>query len=362
MSETVDPGLHASIARDIYFTHRGGPSQPKTTTSSGLPLRSDPNMLWTRAFRPIHDPRTVPARSSTSSAAVHAPPRRFSTAPRRLSTRREALRIISNIRSNKPARSATRHLAPMDDQRVGALLRVLRIRRGLRQIDVAQLAGVSDVTVSRIERGHLESLSVASVRRIARVLEARIELNLWTRAGAVERLISAHHAALVEAVIATLVGLGWNARPEVSFNFRGERGLVDIVAWHAETRTLLLIEVKTEVVDVGELFGTFDRKRRLAPELARAAGLDPATISTALVVADTATNHRRIRAHAATFGAALPDGGQRFRSFIRRPAGSIQAVAFWAYPTPRDDKSSRSGCDARSAARIDPGAGPPSGS
>jgi len=31
----------------------------------------------------------------------------------------------------------------MDDQRVGALLRVLRIRRGLRQVDVAALAGVS---------------------------------------------------------------------------------------------------------------------------------------------------------------------------------------------------------------------------
>src|ERR1044071_2606548 len=129
----------------------------------------------------------------------------------------------------------------MDDQRLGALLRVLRMRRGLRQVDVALLAGVSDVTISRAERGQLESLSVVALRRIARVLEARLELNLWTRHGEVDRMVSANHAALVDRVIADLVGLGWTARPEVSFNLRGERGLIDILAWHVTTRSLLLL-------------------------------------------------------------------------------------------------------------------------
>ncbi len=222
----------------------------------------------------------------------------------------------------------------MDDQRLGALLRHLRLRRGLRQIDVALLAGVSDVTVSRVERGHMESLSLMALRRISRVLEARLDVSLWTRSGDVERVASGRHSELVDALIRALAATGWTARPEVSFNVRGERGLVDIVAWHAPTRTLLLIEVKTEIVDVGELFGTFDRKRRLAPDIARSLTLEPAAISTALVVADTPTNHRRIRAHAATFGAALPHGGQRFRSFLERPAGSIQALAYWSYRHP----------------------------
>ncbi len=222
----------------------------------------------------------------------------------------------------------------MDDQRVGALLRVLRIRRGLRQVDVAVLAGVSDVTISRAERGHLDSLSLAAIRRIARVLEARLDLRLWTRSGDVERLASGRHSELVDVLIAALRDLGWTARPEVSFNLRGERGLVDIVAWHPGSRSLLLIEVKTEIVDVGELFGTFDRKRRLAPEIGRSLGFEAETISTSLVVADTATNHRRIREHAATFGAVLPHGGKRFRSFIAAPSGSIHALAYWAYRHP----------------------------
>ena len=219
----------------------------------------------------------------------------------------------------------------MDDQRVGALLRILRIRRGLRQIDVAVLAGVSDATVSRIERGQLEQLSVAVLRRVTRVLEARLDLGLWTRAGEVERIASSRHAELVEAIIAVLSEYGWVARPEVSFNLRGERGLIDVLAWHPPSGALLVIEVKTEVVDVGEALGTFDRKVRLAPEVARGLGFAPTSISRALVVADTHTNHRRVAEHAATFGAVLADDGHRFRAFLRKPVGAIAAVAYWPY-------------------------------
>jgi transcriptional regulator with XRE-family HTH domain len=222
----------------------------------------------------------------------------------------------------------------MDDQRVGALLRHLRVRRGLRQFDIAILAGVSDSTVSRVERGDLASLSLDVLRRVARVLEARIDVSVWSRAGDIERVADRRHAELVDNLIIALTAAGWVARPEVSFNLRGERGLVDIVAWHPDTRTVLVIEVKTEIVDVGELFGTFDRKRRLGLEIARAIGFEAERIASALVVADTPMNHRRIAAHAATFGAALPDRGLRFRSFIRRPIGDLAALAFWPYRHP----------------------------
>jgi transcriptional regulator with XRE-family HTH domain len=217
----------------------------------------------------------------------------------------------------------------VDDQRLGGLVRVLRIRRGLRQVDVALLAGVSDQTVSRIERGHIESLSVSALRRVARVLEARLELTIRSRSGDIERFGSAAHSALVETVITALREAGWTARPEVSFSVAGERGLIDIVAWHAPTRSLLLIEIKTEVVDVGEAIGTFDRKRRLAAVIARQLGFDPSSVSAALVIADTHTNHRRVQEHAATFGGTLQHSGQRLRAFVARPAGSIEALAFW---------------------------------
>ncbi len=64
----------------------------------------------------------------------------------------------------------------MDDLRFGAAIRAARILRGWRQTDLTRTAGVSDVTVSRIERGHLDAITIRIVRRVAAALEVRIEL------------------------------------------------------------------------------------------------------------------------------------------------------------------------------------------
>ena len=53
----------------------------------------------------------------------------------------------------------------------------------------------------------------------------------------------------------------WMLAPEVSFSVYGERGVIDILAWHPGRRALLVIELKTDLVDMNELLGTFDRKR-----------------------------------------------------------------------------------------------------
>jgi transcriptional regulator with XRE-family HTH domain len=60
---------------------------------------------------------------------------------------------------------------PMDDLRVGAIVRAVRRRRGLRQADVARLAGVAQSTVSEIERGRLEPLCLRTIRNVCSALE-----------------------------------------------------------------------------------------------------------------------------------------------------------------------------------------------
>jgi transcriptional regulator with XRE-family HTH domain len=222
----------------------------------------------------------------------------------------------------------------MFDDRVGAILRAVRIRRGMRQSDVARLAAVSEMTVSRIERGHLETLSVGAIRRVARVLEVRIDLAPWSRHGDLHRFATDSHAHLVEQVVRTLADCGWLARAEVSFSHGGERGFIDVLAWHAPSQTLLVIEVKTEVVDVGETLGTFDRKRRLAPAIGRDAGWEPAFVAAALIVEDTTTNRRRIADHRASVRSQLPDDGRQLMPFLRRPARAVAAVSFWSNKHP----------------------------
>jgi hypothetical protein len=49
----------------------------------------------------------------------------------------------------------------------------------------------------------------------------------------------------------------------------GERGSIDLLAWHESSRTLLVIELKTELTSVEETLRRHDSKVRLAPGIAR---------------------------------------------------------------------------------------------
>ena len=204
-----------------------------------------------------------------------------------------------------------------------------RIRRGWRQQDLATACGLSRGTISRIERGHLQELSIASVRRVCRELEIRVELLPRSRLGHGDRLTNARHAALAEFVVAWLGKLdGWTVRPEVSFAFYADRGIVDVVGWHLARSALLIVELKTEIVDVGELLGTLDRKRRVARQIAEQLGWRATQVGVCLLVADSMTNRRRVDSHAATLRAALPGDGRALRRWLREPVGDLRAMRF----------------------------------
>jgi transcriptional regulator with XRE-family HTH domain len=219
----------------------------------------------------------------------------------------------------------------MDDIRFGAAIRAARVRRGWRQVDLAIRAGVSASLVSRIERGHLDGIQLATLRAVAAVLEVRVELLPRSRAADLDRLINARHAALSEAMAAWLATFrGWELRPEYSFSVYGERGVIDLIGWHADQRALLECEHKSDIVDSGELFGTLDRRRRLGPTIVESLGWKPVTVSTLLVIGESDTNRRRVGDLAATFGAALPDRIPAVRRYLRDPDHAIRGLMFFA--------------------------------
>lgn len=223
----------------------------------------------------------------------------------------------------------------MDDQRVGAAFRAIRIRRRWTQLELAERCDVSAGLISLIERGHLDKVSVRVLRRVAAALELTIQLNVRSRGGDVDRLLNAGHAALHEELALHLDSLpGWVHAHEVSFAIYGERGVIDILAFHAPTRSLLVIELKTELVSFEDLLMTMDVRLQLAERIARERDWQPSTVSGWVVVAESRPNRKRAGRHMATLRSAFSSDGRRMRAWLQRPVGAIRALSFWSNSFP----------------------------
>jgi hypothetical protein len=114
----------------------------------------------------------------------------------------------------------------------------------------------------------------------------------------------------------------------VSFSHFGERGVVDLVAWHAATATLLLVELKTELVDVGDLLATMDRRRRLASVIGTSLGFAPSIVGAWVLLTDTRTNRRRVSQFSKLLRAAFPMDGRSIRGWLSAPDQPLSALSF----------------------------------
>jgi len=216
----------------------------------------------------------------------------------------------------------------MDALRLGSVFRAVRIRKGWRQADVAGAARVSIATISRIERGQLDSLPVGTVLRISSALEIRLDWMPRWRGGELDRMLNAGHSAMHEAAAFELAGTEWVCRAETTFAIYGERGIIDILSFHSPSGALLVIELKTDLVDVQGLIGSVDRYRRLAPQVARERAWAVKSVSCWVLLRDTPSNHRRLAAHATVLRNAFPVDGRRMRGWLRRPVGAVAALSF----------------------------------
>jgi transcriptional regulator with XRE-family HTH domain len=223
-------------------------------------------------------------------------------------------------------------LAAMDDHRCGGAFRAVRIKRGWTQQALADRAGTSRTTISRIERGHLGTFSVGALRRVAAALDIRVDLVPRWRAGDLDRLLNAKHSQLHEMVARWFASElpAWVLAPEVSYAIYGERGVIDIVAWHPGRRAILVIELKTDIVDVNQLIGKVGEKARLIRQIVKDRGWDPLAISTWVIVAAGRTNRARLAAHQSVVRAAFPAGGRAMRGWLADPRGSIAGLSTWA--------------------------------
>jgi transcriptional regulator with XRE-family HTH domain len=217
----------------------------------------------------------------------------------------------------------------VDDQRIGRIARMLRRRKGWRQVELAVDAGCSQSLISLFERGHLESLSVRVMREILGALDAGLVLEVRWRGAAADRLLDEAHAALVAETAARLRHLGWDVQLEVTYSQFGERGSFDILAWHPISRTVLAVEVKTEMPSLEETLRKLDEKARLAATVGRERfGWQARSAGRLLVLPSTSTMRASLGRHASIVENALPLQGAELRRWLARPIAGAAGVWF----------------------------------
>ena len=216
----------------------------------------------------------------------------------------------------------------MDPVRFGLSVRALRRHRRWTQQELGDKCGLTQGAISKIERGLADHFTVQVLARVVAALGARIYFRVLWQGEALDRLLDADHAAIVERVAKYLQARGWEVVPEATFSIYGERGSIDILAFHPATGALLVIEVKSVVPDVQATLAGVDRKARLAEEVARDRGWRVTSVSRWLVVPGDKTSRRRIARHEATFRAALPGRTVEMRRWCSDPSGPVAGIVF----------------------------------
>jgi transcriptional regulator with XRE-family HTH domain len=241
--------------------------------------------------------------------------------------------------------SGSAHTRAMDGAWVGRRVRALRHYRGWRQADLAARSGESRDVVSRIERGQIADMPVRRVAAIARALDADLVVSLRWRGGELDRLLDEGHAAILGRVAELLQACGWITESEVTYSVYGERGSIDLLAWHPATRTLLVVEIKTELTSVEATLRKHDEKVRLAARIADERFGWRATSTARLLVLPNLSTARRRERHGAVLGTAYPVRGEVLRAWLRQPTPrdlSVRPVSGLLFVSPAHPVRGRS--------------------
>lgn len=104
---------------------------------------------------------------------------------------------------------------------------------------------MSRSVVGRIEGGESREIAVGVIERVVLAVGGTLDVFLRYQGEALDGMLDEAHAGLVEAVVGRLKALGWEVAVEVTFSRYGERGSIDVFAWHPPTRALAVFEVKS---------------------------------------------------------------------------------------------------------------------
>lgn len=213
-----------------------------------------------------------------------------------------------------------------DRFQIGAAVKSLRTAIGWSQQTLATRAGVSQSLVSLVERGRIADLTFGTASALLEAMGGRLIVRVDAPyLGDRVRQRDPAHARMSAHVVRRMRAAGWVVATEVEVGGDRSRGWIDALAFHPESGTLLIIELKTEIHDLGQIERNLGWYEREAFAAARRLGWRPRRAIGCLLLLASRANDDRAASNRASI-----DDGFRIRA---RELGAI--IGGESIPAPR---------------------------
>jgi transcriptional regulator with XRE-family HTH domain len=216
----------------------------------------------------------------------------------------------------------------------------LRRALGWTQAELGRRARVSQSLVSRIENARRPDLTFVDAARVLEAMGARLTLTVAAPFLADRELQrDPVHARCTSYVAVRLQRAGWLTAEEVEIGGDRSRGWIDVLAFHPQHGLLLVIEVKTEVRDLGAIERQLGWYERGGWTAARRLSWRPARVLGCLLLLATEMNEARIGDNRAAFDAGFPIRATVLRQIMANEAPATRGDRAMALIDPRSRRA-----------------------
>jgi transcriptional regulator with XRE-family HTH domain len=203
-----------------------------------------------------------------------------------------------------------------------------RLSLDVSRVAVAERVGVSARYLAMIEAGTANpSLRLAETLVAALGLETRLLVRppIFPAGARVRDSVHARCSAYVDRRLRVA---GWSTKREVEVVSGRSHGWIDLLAFDPATGTLLIIEIKTTLDDLGALERQISWYERMAWQAARRIGWTARrTVSVVLALASDDVE-RIVRAHRELWDLAFPARASAIATLIDQPAAAMPGRGF----------------------------------
>ena len=203
-----------------------------------------------------------------------------------------------------------------------------RRRLGWTQADLGARSGVSQSQVSRYEAGRMEVVSLSTAARFLDSMGIRASLTLdHPLVARSDRQRDAAHARCVAYVAGRIAPMGWEVRREVEIHHGRSHGWIDVFAFHAATRSAVVVEVKSAIPDIGAIQRTLGWYTRMAWDVGRSLGWPMRRVGAALLCLATVANQARLAENTELTRQAFPVRAAALSNWLAAPLADLPGAA-----------------------------------